>query len=107
MVGWRSIDGTVHAVAGSAVRAASGSRRFDDGGVDGAVRAAAAATMHAATGSRWVDEDGVDRAVEELARGTGVAGTRSRQLQNGLAHHYYVIAAVGLVALVAVTAIGR
>ena len=105
--GERSIDGTVHAVAGSALRAASGSRRFDDGGVDGAVRATAAATMHAATESRRLDEDGVDRAVEELARGTGVAGTRSRQLQTGLAHHYYVIAAVGLVALVAVTAIGR
>ena len=105
--GERSIDGTVHAIAGSALRAASGSRRFDDGGIDGAVRSVAAATMDAAAGSRRLDEDGVDRAVEELARATGVAGTRSRQLQTGLAHHYYVIAAVGLVALVAVTAIGR
>lgn len=105
--GERSVDGTVHAVAGGALRTAAGSRRFDDLGVDGAVRAIAGATMQAASGSRRVDEDGVDRAVEDLARGTGVAGTRSRQLQTGLTHQYYVIAAVGLLVLVAVTAIGR
>lgn len=103
----RSFDGAVHAVAGGALRAASGSRRLDDGGFDGAVRAVAGATMQAATGSRLVDEDGVDRAVEGLARGTGTAGTQSRRLQTGLAHHYYVISAVGLVVLVVVTAIGR
>ncbi len=105
--GERTVDGTVHAVAGGALRTATGSRRFDDVGVDGAVRAVAGATMQVATGSRRVDEDGVDRAVEELARGTGVAGTRTRGLQTGLAHHYYVIAGVGLAAIVVVTAIGR
>ena len=105
--GERTVDGTVHAVAGGALRTATGSRRFDDVGVDGAVRAVAGATMQAATGSRRVDEDGVDRAVEELARGTGIAGTRSRGLQTGLTHHYYVIAGVGLAAIVVVTAIGR
>ncbi|MDQ3385770.1 MAG: NADH-quinone oxidoreductase subunit L [Actinomycetota bacterium] len=105
--GERSVDGAVHAVAGGALRTAGGSRRFDDVGVDGAVRAVAGATMQMATGSRRVDEDGVDRAVEELARGTGVAGTRTRGLQTGLTHHYYVIAGVGLAAIVVVTAIGR
>jgi NADH:ubiquinone oxidoreductase subunit 5 (subunit L)/multisubunit Na+/H+ antiporter MnhA subunit len=105
--GERNVDKTVHAVAGAALRTATRSRRFDDLGVDGAVRAVAGVTMKAAAGSRHVDEDGVDRAVEELARGTGVAGTRSRALQSGLAHHYYVIAAVGLVVVVAVAAIGR
>ncbi|MEX2658273.1 MAG: proton-conducting transporter membrane subunit [Acidimicrobiales bacterium] len=105
--GERSVDGTVHAIAGGVLRAASGSRRFDDRGFDGAVRVIAATTMHAATGSRLADEDGVDRAVEELARGTGIAGRQSRRLQSGLVHHYYVIAAVGLLGLVVVTAIGR
>ncbi len=75
--------------------------------VDGAVHALAGAALRGATASRRVDEDGVDRAVEELARGTGVAGTRSRALQTGLAHHYYVFAAGGLLVLVAVAAIGR
>jgi NADH:ubiquinone oxidoreductase subunit 5 (subunit L)/multisubunit Na+/H+ antiporter MnhA subunit len=105
--GERSVDGAVHAVAGGVLRAATGSRRMDDGRVDGAVRALAAATMQAAAGSRQVDEERIDRAVEELARGTGVAGTHSRRVQSGLAHHYYVIAAAGLIAVVVVTAIGR
>ena len=105
--GERSLDGAVHAVAGGALRAASGSRRFDDRRFDGAVQAIAGATMQAAAGSRSVDEDAVDGAVEGLARGTGIAGTQSRRLQTGLAHHYYVISAVGLVVLVVVTAIGR
>ena len=110
MLSWwgeRSLDAAVHAVAGGVLRAATGSTRLDDGGFDRVVRAVAGATTEAAARSRDVDEGGVDRAVEELARGTGIAGSQSRRLQTGLAHHYYVVAAVGLVALIIVTAIGR
>ncbi|MGI8758952.1 MAG: NADH-quinone oxidoreductase subunit 5 family protein [Acidimicrobiales bacterium] len=74
--------------------------------VDGAVRAVSGGVLRAATVSRRADERGVDRAVEDLARGTGMAGHRSRRLQSGLAHHYYVIVAIGLVAVVAVAALG-
>lgn len=105
--GERSFDGAVHAVAGGALRAASGSRRFDDGAIDRGVRAVGQAGLDAATRSRVVDELGIDRAVEDVARGTGFIGTRSRRLQTGLAHHYYVIAVAGLAALVAIAVIGR
>lgn len=76
-------------------------------GVDGVVTAAARATTAVARASRDVDDRGVDAAVEGVARGVGTAGAESRRLQTGLVHHYYVIAAVGLVAVVAAAALGR
>jgi len=74
--------------------------------LDGVVQAVAGATLAAGRTSRRADERLVDRAVEDLARGTGLAGRQSRRLQTGLAHHYYVMAAVGVVALVVVAALG-
>jgi NADH:ubiquinone oxidoreductase subunit 5 (subunit L)/multisubunit Na+/H+ antiporter MnhA subunit len=74
--------------------------------LDGVVQAVAGATLAAGRTSRRADERLVDRAVEDLARGTGLAGRQSRRLQTGLAHHYYVIAAIGVVALVVVAALG-
>ncbi|MBI2765023.1 MAG: NADH-quinone oxidoreductase subunit L [Chloroflexi bacterium] len=68
--------------------------------IDGLVRGAAAGTWRAAVGSRLADEVGVDGAVEGAARSVGFGGEQSRRLQTGLAHHYYVIAAVGLAATV-------
>ncbi|MBA3621747.1 MAG: hypothetical protein H0W51_05440, partial [Euzebyales bacterium] len=50
---------------------------------------------------------GVDGAAEGVAGAVGVAGRRSRALQSGLAHHYYVIAVVGLLVLLAVAASWR
>lgn len=70
--------------------------------IDGAVRAVTNATMLTAVGSRSADEVGVDGAVEETARGVGLAGTASRRLQTGQAHQYYVMLAIGLVAIVAI-----
>jgi hypothetical protein len=63
-------------------------------------------TLAAGVASRQADERVVDRAVEGLARGTGQAGRQSRRLQTGLAHHYYLIVAGGLVALVALAVLG-
>ena len=103
----RIIDAGVRAAAGIP---AAGSRVlawWGERGVDGAVVGVAAGTLRAAGLSRAVDERALDRAVEELARGTGVAGRQSRRLQTGLTHHYYVVAAVGLLVVVAVAALGR
>ena len=74
--------------------------------VDGIVQAVAGITLAAGSGSRRADERLVDRAVEAVARATGLAGQASRRLQSGLSHRYYVVAAAGLVALVAVAAMG-
>ncbi len=74
--------------------------------VDGIVQAVAGVTLAAGVASRRADERVVDRAVEGLARETGRAGRQSRRLQTGLAHHYYLIAAGGLVALVAIAILG-
>ncbi|MGI8510341.1 MAG: NADH-quinone oxidoreductase subunit 5 family protein [Gemmatimonadaceae bacterium] len=57
--------------------------------------------------SSVADDSGVDAAVEQVARGVGIVGEDSRRLQTGLAHQYYVILAVGLIAIVAVAALGR
>jgi len=103
----RSIDGVVHAVSGGTLLAAVASRQADERGVDRVVHAVSGATLLAAVASRQADERGIDRAVEDLARGTGAAGRSSRRLQSGLAHQYYVIVAAGLVATVAVAALGR
>ena len=72
--------------------------------VDGLVHALAASTMGAASGSRVTDDRGVDGAVEGSAWAVGSAGSQSRRLQTGLAHHYYVMVAIGLAATGAVLA---
>jgi NADH:ubiquinone oxidoreductase subunit 5 (subunit L)/multisubunit Na+/H+ antiporter MnhA subunit len=70
--------------------------------IDGLVQAVARMTMLGAGGSRLADEAAIDGAVEGGARGVGVIGGLSRRLQTGQSHHYYVILAVGFVAIVAV-----
>ena len=127
------MDAPARAIGGAARRAATALPRFDDRvvdmgpaavsrlaratsdalarvverGVDGAVSALAAATEWLGDLSRVGDDRGVDGAVEGLARAVGASGRRSRALQSGLAHHYYVIAVIGLAAVVAVAAFGR
>ena len=103
----RVVDAGVRAAARVPVALSAVLSWWGERSVDGVVQAVAGTTLRAAAGSRLVDERGVDRAVEDLARGAGVAGSRSRKLQTGLSHHYYVLVALGLVALVAVAALGR
>jgi hypothetical protein len=75
--------------------------------IDDVVIGVANATLAVATSSRVADERVVDAVVEGLAQEVGVAGQRATRIQSGLAHRYYVIAAVGVVAAVAVAALGR
>ncbi len=103
----RVIDAGVRAAARVPVVLSRTASWWGERGINGVVAAVSGGTLRAAAVSRIADERAVDRAVEELARGTGVAGRNSRRLQDGLAHHYYVIVAVGLVAAVAVAALGR
>ncbi len=105
-------DRVVDAGVRAAVRVAGGLSRllawWGERGVDGLVQGVAAGlTLRTAPVSRATDERAVDRAVEQLARGTVRAGHQSRRLQSGLSHHYYVIVALGLVAVVAVATLGR
>lgn len=93
------IDGIVRMVAATARAGSRVLSRTLELGVDGIVVGVAAATTWLGELSRRGDDRGVDGTVEAMARGIGSAGTQSRRLQTGLAHHYYVIAAVGLVVL--------
>ena len=95
----RVIDGIVRLVAATARAGSRAVSRTLELGVDGIVAAVAAATTRLGELSRRGDDRGVDGTVEAIARGIGSAGTQSRRLQTGLAHHYYMIAAVGLVVL--------
>ena len=103
----RVVDAGVRAAARVPIAVSGVLSWWGERSVDGAVRAVSGGALWAAAASRRADERGVDRAVEDLARGAGVAGRHSRRLQGGLAHHYYVIIAVGLVVVVAVAAVGQ
>ncbi|MDP8938057.1 MAG: NADH-quinone oxidoreductase subunit L, partial [Actinomycetota bacterium] len=103
----RVVDAGVRAAARVPVVLSRAASWWGERGLDDVVGAVSGGTLRAAAASRAADERAVDRAVEELARGTGVAGRNSRRLQDGLAHHYYVIVAVGLATAVAVAALGR
>lgn len=103
----RVVDAGVRAAAAAATRLARLFSWWAERGVDGVVLGVAGATLAAARTSRRADERGVDATVEGIAAGIGVAGRHSRRLQTGLAHHYYVIAAVGVVVAVAAAALGR
>ena len=76
-------------------------------GIEGAVWGVADATLASADLSRTADDQGVDAAVEGVARGVGIGGSWSRRLQTGMAHHYYVVVAVGIAAAVALTVFWR
>ncbi|WP_108665342.1 proton-conducting transporter membrane subunit [Euzebya rosea] len=95
----RVVDGAVRTVAAAARAASRGVTRTLELGVDGIVAAIAAATTWIGDISRRGDDRGVDGAVEAIAERIGAAGTQARRLQTGLAHHYYVIAVIGLVVL--------
>jgi NADH:ubiquinone oxidoreductase subunit 5 (subunit L)/multisubunit Na+/H+ antiporter MnhA subunit len=72
-------------------------------GIEGVVRGLTGATVSTARASRALDDDAVDGAVERTARAVGWAGGRSRRLQTGMAHHYYIALAAGLLGAIAVT----
>ena len=95
----RVIDGIVRLVAATARAGSRAVSRTLELGVAGIVAAVAAATTRLGGLSRRGDDRGGDGTVEAIGRGIGSAGAQSRRLQTGLAHHYYVIAAAGLVVL--------
>ena len=103
----RVVDGGVRAAAAVGTAASRALAWWAERGVDGVVRLLAGSTVRTATLSRFADDRGVDAAVEGVAAGIGRAGARARLLQSGLAHQYYVIVAVGFVAIVATIALGR
>jgi len=101
----RVVDAGVRGMAALSGFASRFLARRGEWTIDRAVRAVALATMRSAAGSRRADDGGIDRAVEGGAAGVGIAGRESRRLQTGLAHHYYVVTAAGLAAMVAVLAL--
>ena len=101
------VDGVVRGVVAAARGGSRLVARVVEGGVDGVVRAVAAATTRAGDLSRTADDAGVDGAVERVADAVGVAGARVRALQTGLAHHYYVLAVVGLLVVLGAAALWR
>ena len=103
----RVVDAGVRAAVGVARFASRGLAWWGERGVDGLVTAVARTTAAAGRAARAADDRGVDAAVEGVAREVGVVGEQSRRLQTGLAHHYYVIAAVGALAVVLAAALGR
>jgi NADH-quinone oxidoreductase subunit L len=101
----RVVDGAVRGVGRFAIRSSSSIRLLDERVIDGAVRGIAALGMFSSTTSGIWDDRGFDGAVEGIARASWWSGKQIRRLQTGLAHHYYVIVAVGLVLAVAFAAI--
>ena len=103
----RVVDAGVRGAVAFATFVSRLSSRWAELGIDGAVRAIAGGTLRGADASRVADDRGVDGAVEGLADGVGIAGRRSRSLQTGLAHHYYLIMAIGIAVLAVAVAIWR
>ena len=102
----RVIDAGIRASA----RIASGFSRLlgrrSELSIDAIVNGIGGGTLSMAAASKVADDRGVDGAAEGVARGFGWAGGLLRKLQTGLSHHYYVIVAIGLVALMAALATG-
>lgn len=101
----RVIDVGVWGIARAAFGSAGRLRSLDERIVDGAVRGVACATMCGAAASRAADDLGIDGAVEWIARAGWWSGRQVRGLQTGLSHQYYVVVVVGLVLVLAVTAV--
>jgi NADH-quinone oxidoreductase subunit L len=99
------VDGAVAAVAAGGRALARQLRRGDDRVVDAGVRGVAALAMWVARVLDRVAELTVDGTVTGLARLIGAAGRDSRRVQTGQAHTYYALIAIGLVVLIALTAI--
>jgi NADH-quinone oxidoreductase subunit L len=102
----RVIDAGIRASARIATGFSRLLRRRSEISIDAVVNGIGGGMLLMASHSRVADDNGVDRAAEAVARGLGRAGSQLRRLQTGLSHHYYVIVAVGLIALVAALAIG-
>ena len=103
----RVIDAGVRATGRIAVLVAGLASRRLDVSIDRVVAGLASSSVAVAGASRRTDDLVVDGAVEATGRGVGRAGHESRRLQTGLTHHYFVIGAVGLVAIAAILAAGR
>ena len=103
----RVIDAGVRATGRIAVLVSGLASRRLDVSIDRAVTGLASSSVALAGASRRTDDLVVDGAVEATGRGFGRAGHESRRLQTGLTHHYFVIGAVGLVAIAAILAAGR
>ena len=103
----RVVDAGVRLAARIATQVAALLRRRSELSLDAVVDGIGSATLVMAAGSRRVDDAGVDRTAEEVAAAFGSGGRLLRRLQTGLTHHYYVIVAVGLVAVVAALALGH
>jgi len=103
----RVIDAGIRASARIASGLSRLLRRRSELSIDAVVNGIGRGTLVMATGTRVADDHGVDRAAEGTARLLGRAGEGLRKLQTGLSHHYYVIVAIGLVALGAALAMGR
>jgi len=104
-------DAVIDAGVRLAATVAAGASRLLSGvaelNLDRVVGAIAGGSLRIAGAARAGDEQGVDRAVEGVATGTSALGSRSRRLQSGFAHHYYLIVAGGLLAVLAVAILGR
>lgn len=98
----RVVDAGVRAAARIGLFASRTFAWWGERGFDGVVHGVGALGRVAARVSGVADDRGVDAAVEDVARGVDLAGAQGRRLQTGLAHHYYVIVAVGTVIAVAV-----
>ena len=103
----RGVDAGIRGAAWIGRQASRLLNAWGERGIEGAVWGVADATLASADLSRAADDQGVDAAVERVARGVGVGGSWSRRLQTGMAHHYYVVVAVGIAAAVALTVFWR
>jgi NADH:ubiquinone oxidoreductase subunit 5 (subunit L)/multisubunit Na+/H+ antiporter MnhA subunit len=103
----RVIDAGVRATGRIAILVAGLASRRLDVSIDRVVVGMASSSVAVAGASRRTDDLVVDGAVEATGRGVGRAGHESRRLQTGLTHHYFVIGAVGIVAIAAILAAGR
>jgi hypothetical protein len=102
----RVIDAGVRASARIAGAFSGLLRRRSELSLDALVNGIGSGTLFMAIGTRVADDHGVDRATEGVARALGRGGELSRRLQSGSSHHYYMIVAIGLIAVVTALAIG-
>ena len=102
-----AVDAGIRAIAWLAATVSRVLAWWGERTADGLVRALARLTVLAALRSRIADDRGVDATVEHIALGIRRIGGRARALQTGLAHQYYVIAAIGTVLAVLATLLRR
>ena len=103
----RVVDAGVRAAAAAGRALSKILGGFGERAADGLVAGATALTTGLAFSSRKADDHVVDGVVEGIAETTWAGGSRSRRLQSGMTHHYYVIAGVGLLAMLGVSVLWR